>query len=106
MARTGNTYENWLRGDNLINIQGLWFLGSALPLIAIYLYTKFYLNVNSSLKVICQTRYRIDRWTDGQTKQGLYASTFGEHNKTFYLTHIISMRNSASNIKSASHTDS
>ena len=40
----------------------LWFLGSVLPLIAIYLYTKFYLNANSSFKVICQTRYR----TDGQ----------------------------------------
>jgi len=22
MARTGNHYENWLRGDNTINIQG------------------------------------------------------------------------------------
>ena len=41
---------------------GLWFLGSALPLIAIYLYTKFYLNANSSFKVICRIRYR----TDGQ----------------------------------------
>jgi len=31
-----------------------------------------------------------DGWMDRQTKQRLYASTFGEHNKTFYLTHIIS----------------
>ena len=42
---------------------GLWFLGSVLPLIAIYLYTQFYLNVTSSFKVICWTRYR----TDGQS---------------------------------------
>jgi len=35
----------------------------ALPLTAIYLYTKFDLNANSSLKVICRTRY----WTDGQS---------------------------------------
>ena len=97
-----------------------------LPLIVIYLYTKFYLNVNSSFKVICRTRYRTDRRTDGQTEHRLYASTFGEHNKTFYLTHIISeekihtvcwhllwfrlprksMKNSASNMKSASYTDS
>jgi len=37
---------------------------------AIYLYTKFYLNANSSYKVIFQTRYRkdgrMDRGTDGQ----------------------------------------
>jgi len=36
-------------------------MGTALPLIAIYLYTKFYLNANSSFKVIRQTRYRTDR---------------------------------------------
>jgi len=43
-------------------------LGAALPLIAfyalsliaIYLYTKFYLNANSSFKVICRTRYQTD----------------------------------------------
>ena len=32
-------------------------LGFCPPLNAIYLYTKFYLNANSSSKVICQTRY-------------------------------------------------
>ena len=44
---------------------GLWFLGSIFPLIAIHLYTytKFYLNANSSFKVICRTKYR----TDGQS---------------------------------------
>ena len=47
--------------------KGLWFLGSILPLIAIYLYTKFKLNTNSSFKVICWTRYRTDRQTDGQS---------------------------------------
>ena len=41
----------------------LWFLGSALPLIVIYLYTMFYLNAKSSFKVICRTRY----WTGGQS---------------------------------------
>jgi len=47
----------------------LWFLGSALTRIAIYLYTctKFDLNANSSFNVICRTRYRTDRWTDGQS---------------------------------------
>ena len=49
----------------------------ALPLIAIYLYTKFYLNANSKFKVICPTWYR----TDGWTKRRLYASPFWEHNK-------------------------
>jgi len=46
---------------------GLWFLGSALPLIAIYILTKFHLNVNSSFKVICQTRYQTDGQKDKQT---------------------------------------
>jgi len=32
MARTGNTYEKWLRGDNTVNIQGRIMV----PLIAIY----------------------------------------------------------------------
>jgi len=30
---------------------GLWLFGSVLPLIAIYLYTKFYLNAISSFKL-------------------------------------------------------
>ena len=42
---------------------GLWFMSNALPLIAIYLYTEFYLNANSSFKGICRTRYR----TEGQS---------------------------------------
>ena len=48
----------------MVNIQGigLCFLGSALPLIAICLYTKFYLNAKSSFKVICRTMFQ----TDGQ----------------------------------------
>ena len=54
MARTGNNYETWLRGDNYINIQGRCMVIGSLPLIAIYLYTKFYLNANSSFKVICR----------------------------------------------------
>jgi len=37
-------------------------VGSALPLIVIYLYTKFHLKANSSFKVISRTRYS----TDGQ----------------------------------------
>jgi len=36
-------------------------MDTALPLIAIYLYTKFYLNANRSFKVICRTRYRMYR---------------------------------------------
>ena len=76
MARTGNNYEIWeITQYMYIYRIGLCFLGSAL--IAIYLYTKFYLNANSSFKVIWQTRYR----TDGRTKRGIYASTFGEHKK-------------------------
>jgi len=39
---------------------GLWFLGSALPLIGIYIYTKYDLNANSSFNVISRTRYRKD----------------------------------------------
>ena len=48
---------------------GLWFFGSALPLrlIAIYLYTKFYLNANSSFKVIFRTRYQAEEQTDRQS---------------------------------------
>jgi len=42
-------------------------LCTALPLTAIYLYTKFDLNGNSSFKVICRTRYRTDRWTERQS---------------------------------------
>ena len=58
MARTGNTNEKWLRGDNTVNLQGrIMVLGSALPLNAIYLYTKFDLNGNNSFKVICRTSY-------------------------------------------------
>jgi len=52
-----------LRGDNSnIYRVGLWFLSSALPLVAIYLFTKFHLNANSSFKVICRTGNR----TNGQ----------------------------------------
>jgi len=58
MARTGNTNEKWLRGDNTVNLQGrIMVLGSALPLNAIYLYTNFDLNGNNSFKVICRTSY-------------------------------------------------
>ena len=59
-------------------------MGSALPLIAIYLYTKFYLNANSRFKGICHTRYRTDGRTD-RTKQPLYFSPFGEHKKQNYV---------------------
>jgi len=52
MARIGNNYDKWLRGDNTVNIQGMIMV----PLIAIFLYTKFDLNGNSSFKVICRTR--------------------------------------------------
>jgi len=41
MTWSGNNYENMLRGDNSTNLQGR-IMGSALPLMAIYLYTKFY----------------------------------------------------------------
>ena len=51
----------------LIYRVGLCFLGSALPLIAIYLLTKFHLNTNSSFKVIRRTRYQTDRRMDGQS---------------------------------------
>ena len=46
---------------------GLWFLGSALHLIVIYIRTKFHLNANSSVKVIRRTRYRTDGQMDGRT---------------------------------------
>ena len=40
-------YKNGYREITQLSCRvGLWFLGSALPLIAIYLYTKFYLNAN------------------------------------------------------------
>ena len=70
MARTDIHYRKLLRRDKSINIQGrvgLWFLGSALPLIAIYLQTKSHLKANSSFKVICRTRYWTDGWTDGKS---------------------------------------
>ena len=71
MARTGNTYETWLRGDNTVNIQGrimvLWFCPSPHWHLSIYMYTKFNLNVNSSFKVICRTRYLMDGRTDRQS---------------------------------------
>jgi len=63
MARAGNTNEN---GYGEIRV-GLWLSGSALPLIAIYLHTKFYLNANSSFEVICWTRYQMDGRMDGRT---------------------------------------
>jgi len=68
MARTGNNYEKWLWGDNSTNMHycGYWVL--PFLLIAIYLYTKFYFNANSSFKVICQTRYWTDGLTNGRTK--------------------------------------
>ena len=53
-------------------------LNGKVPLIAIYLYTKFYLNAISSFKAICRTRYR----TDGQTdKAATICFPFGKHNK-------------------------
>ena len=63
-------------------------MGSALPLIYIYLYTEFYLNATSSLTVICQTRYRTDR----QTKWQLYASPYLGNIKILILL-ILKIRN-------------
>ena len=45
---------------------GLWLLCTAFPLIAIYPFTKFDLNGNSSFKVICRTSF-CDGWTDRQS---------------------------------------
>jgi len=59
-----------------ISREGLWFLGYTLPLIAIYLYTKFILSAHSSFKDLC--RERTGR-TDGRTKRRLYASPFRKH---------------------------
>ena len=70
MARTGIHYENkWLKGDNSVNIPGkIVYMGPALPLIAIYLYTKFYLNANSSFKLFAgQGTGRMDGQTDRQS---------------------------------------
>ena len=50
-------------------------MGCALPLIAIYLYTKSYLNATGSFKVICRTRSQ----TDGQSVN------FGEHKQSGIL---------------------
>jgi len=50
-------------------------LGCVLPLIAIYLYTKSYLNATGSFKVICRTRSQ----TDGQSVN------FREHKKSGIL---------------------
>jgi len=44
---------------------GLWFFGFSLHLIAIYLYTKFYLNSNISLKLFA---VQGTGWTNGQTE--------------------------------------
>jgi len=49
----------------LIYRVGLWFLGYALPLIAIYLYTKFYLNATSSIKISFGIQGSVR--TDGQS---------------------------------------
>ena len=51
MARTGNNYKKWLRGDNSINIQDR-IMGTAHSLIVMC-----YLNANNSFKDICRTRY-------------------------------------------------
>ena len=72
--------KKWLRGDNLVNIQGRMMVLVHCPsshsclsinqvLYQSILYfpryeTKFHLNPNSSFKVICRTRYRTDRQTD------------------------------------------
>ena len=66
MARTGNTYEKWLRGDNLykINIQGRIMVHVHCPSphcqLSYNLYTNCILNANNSFKVICWTRYRTE----------------------------------------------
>jgi len=64
MARTGNNYEKWLWGDNTVTIQGTIMVLGFCPFSAIYLNTKFDLNDNSSFKVICRTRYRMDGQMD------------------------------------------
>ena len=67
---------------------GLWFLGCALSLIAIYLYTKFYLNAQSSFKVICQTRY----WTNGRTdRAATICFPFVEHKKGNIVSFVINL---------------
>ena len=78
MARTGIHYgKKTLRGDNTVNIQGsIRVIGFFLHLIAIYLYTEFYLNSNISLKLFA---VQDTGWTDGRTKRRLYAPPVGEH---------------------------
>jgi len=53
-----------LRRDNSVNITGRIMVLGFCPFSAIYLYSKFDLNDNSSFKVICRTRYRLDGQMD------------------------------------------
>ena len=64
--------KKWLWGDKLS--VWLWFFGTALPLIAIYLYTKFYSNANSSFSYL-----------PDKVPRRLYVSPFWEHNKYMYI---------------------
>jgi len=57
-------------------------MDTALPLIAIYLYTKFYINANSSFEVICRTRNRMDGQMD---KAATICFPFGEHKNALRL---------------------
>jgi len=81
MARISNHYEKWLREDNSINNQGRVMVLVHCPSSHCHLYiTNSHWNANSSFKVICQTRYRMDRQTDRQSR--LYVFPFGEHKNT------------------------
>ena len=61
-------------------------MGSALPLIAIYLYSKFYLNATSSFKFTCQTRYRPHKRTD---KAGTVCLPFGDHKNVHKFCQVV-----------------
>ena len=50
-----------------------------IPLIAIYLYTKFTLYANNNLNVLNLFAGQGTGRTNGRTKRRLYASPFGEH---------------------------
>jgi len=60
-----------LRRDNSVNIQGRIMVPGFCPSSHCHIYTNLYLNVNSSFKVSCRTRY----WTDYM---------LGEHNKYMF----------------------
>ena len=93
MARTGNNYEKWLRGDKSINIQGRIMVLLPFPSLPSIYKPRFIQMPTVVLKVIRQTRYRTDERTDkaGSINDFFYILHCSDTDRLFHLVRIANL---------------